>query len=98
MLPDTSKPKLNEATAVSPGVAKKLQDEINSLKHSLESLVNDFKEHIGKSEKRFKAMEKKLSDEIDDITKELDEEKKASSGLQVEVQRLRKLIKQQSLS
>lgn len=43
-------------------------------------------------------MEKKFLDVVDDITKELDEEKKARSAVDVEVNRLRKLIKNQMSS
>lgn len=81
---------------MSAGILKKLQDDINNLKSSLQSLSSEYKEHIHKTEAKFKGMEKKLTDEVDDLTKELDEEKKARSALDVEVNRLRKLVKQMS--
>lgn len=83
---------------VDSSVVKKLQDQINILKESVESIAKQFSEHVEKSEKRLKKTEKKLIDDIEDITKELDEEKKARSAIEVEVKRLTKLIKNQQAS
>lgn len=99
VLPESSKPK-TEST-VDPNVVKKLQDQINVLKDSLESITKKLTEHIEKSEKhekRFEKMEKNMIGEIEDLTKELDEEKKARSGVDIEVKRLTKLIKNQQVS
>lgn len=77
---------------------KKLQDEINTLKNTLQSLARQFEDHVQKSDKRLQRMEKKFTDEIEDLTRELDEEKKLRSAVDVEVNRLRKLIKNQMAS
>lgn len=81
-----------------PNSVKQLQDEINNLKDSVESITREFKEYVQRSEKKFEKMEKKFLDVVEDITKELDEEKKARSAVDVEVNRLRKLIKNQMSS
>ena len=77
---------------------KRLQDEINTLKNTLQSLAKQFEDFVQKSDKRLQRMEKKFTDEMEDLTKELDEEKKLRSAVDVEVNRLRKLIKNQMAS
>jgi predicted RNase H-like nuclease (RuvC/YqgF family) len=95
-IPETSKPSVKPSESkVDSGQVKKLHDEINSLKNTLESLTKQFKEHVQKSDKQLQKMEKKFTEEIEDLTKELDEEKKLRSAVDVEVNRLRKLIKNQ---
>lgn len=71
---------------------------MNTLKSSFESMMKQFKEHVQKNEKHLQRMEKKFTDEIEDLTRELDEEKKLRSAVDVEVNRLRKLIKNQMSS
>lgn len=95
-IPETAKPSLKPESKVDSAEVKKLHDELNNLKNSVESITKQFKEYVDKSEKQMQRMEKKFMDEIEDLTKELDEEKKLRSGVDVEVKRLRKLIKNQS--
>lgn len=98
-IPETTKPSIKPSESkVDSAEVKKLHEDINSLKNTLESLTKQFKEHVQKSEKQLQKMEKKFTDEIDDLTKELDEEKKLRSAVDVEVNRLRKLIKSQTSS
>ncbi|XP_028414309.1 CD2-associated protein-like isoform X2 [Dendronephthya gigantea] len=94
-IPETTKPGKPVESKVDSGEIKKLHEEINTLKSSLESMMKQFKEHVQKSEKNLQKMEKKFTDEIEDLTRELDEEKKLRSAVDVEVNRLRKLIKNQ---
>ncbi|XP_046848947.1 CD2-associated protein-like isoform X1 [Xenia sp. Carnegie-2017] len=77
---------------------KKLKDDVLSMKNAFESLTKKFNEHAQKTEKQIQKLEKRFTDEIEDLTKELDEEKKLRSALDVEVSRLRKLIKNQTSS
>lgn len=91
-----TKPSLKPESKVDFTEVKKLHDELNNLKNSLESITKQFKEHVDKNEKQMQRMEKKFMDEIEDLTKELDEEKKLRSSVDVEVKRLRKLLKNQS--
>jgi predicted RNase H-like nuclease (RuvC/YqgF family) len=95
-IPEMAKPSMKPSEPkVDSAEVKKLHDEINTLKNTLESFAKQFKEHVQKSEKQLQKMEKKFTDEIEDLTRELDEEKKLRSAVDVEVNRLRKLIKNQ---
>ncbi|CAB3978106.1 SH3 domain-containing kinase-binding 1-like [Paramuricea clavata] len=95
-IPEMAKPSTKPSEPkVDSAEVKKLHDEINTLKNTLESFAKQFKEHVQKSEKQLQKMEKKFTDEIEDLTRELDEEKKLRSAVDVEVNRLRKLIKNQ---
>lgn len=95
-IPEMAKPSLKPESKVDFTEVKRLHDELNNLKNSLESITKQFKEHVDKNEKQMQRMEKKFMDEIEDLTKELDEEKKLRSSVDVEVKRLRKLLKNQS--
>ena len=98
-IPETIKPLAKPSESkVDSAEVKKLHEEIDSLKNTLESLTKQFKDHVQKSVNQLQKMEKRFTDEIEDLTKELDEEKKLRSAVDVEVNRLRKLIKNQMSS
>ena len=101
-VPETVKPSMKPTVKHEPRAdsaeVKKLHGEINTLKNTLQSLTKQFEDYVQKSDKRLQKMEKRFTDEIEDLTKELDEEKKLRSAVDVEVNRLRKLIKNQMAS